>query len=145
MKKRTIIFFVLIAILFFVTNYIEDYKEFIVYDIVDGDTIKISDGSIIRLTGINAPEKGEPCYEEAKEKLKELVYRKSIRLEKDTENRDVYGRLLRYVYVKEMFINSEMVRLGLARSEEVGQNKKYSELFLELESKARDAGRCIWL
>jgi endonuclease YncB( thermonuclease family) len=37
-----------------------------------------------------------------------------------------------------------MVRLGLARFDEVIPNTKYSELFSDLEDKARKAGRCIW-
>jgi len=65
-------------------------------------------------------------------------------LKSDTKNKDGYGRLLRYVYVDDLFINSEMIRLGLAKFEEVGPNVKYSELFLEMEEKAKKARRCIW-
>jgi micrococcal nuclease len=65
-------------------------------------------------------------------------------MESDDGNKDVYGRLLRYVYVGNTFVNSEMVRLGLAGAEEVKPNVKYSDLFLDLENKARKAGRCMW-
>ena len=51
---------------------------------------------------------------------------------------------MRYVYVDDLFVNSEMIRLGLARFEEIRPNTKYSELFLDLENKARKARRCIW-
>ncbi len=129
---------------FVISSYIENYKDYIVSEVIDGDTFKTKDGKNVRLIGINAPENGEKCYEEAKDKLKELIYRKKIRLERDVKSKDNYGRLLRYVYVIDLFVNSEMIRLGLAKFEEIGPNEKYSELFLDLENKARRARRCIW-
>jgi len=144
MKKVVIIFFSILVIAFLVSNYIENYKNYIVSEIVDGDTFKTIDGKVIRLTGINAPEVGKKYYQEAKDKLKELIYRKKIRLERDVKSGDVYGRLLRYVYVDDLFVNSEMIRLGLAKFEEIEPNKKYSKLFLDLENKARKARRFIW-
>jgi len=144
MKKKTIIFFVILVIVFLISNYIEEYKSYIVSEVIDGDTFKTKDGKTIRLTGINAPENGEKCYEEAKDKLKEFIYKKKIRLERDVKSKDDYGRLLRYVYADDLFVNSEMIRLGLAKFEEIEPNEKYSELFLESENKARRARMCIW-
>ncbi len=122
MKKETKIFFIILIISFLIFNYIEEYKNYIVSEIIDGDTFKTKDGKIIRLIGINAPEIGEKCYQEAKDKLRELIYKKKIRLERDIKNKDDYGRLLRYVYVNDLFINSEMIRLGLAKFEEIGNH-----------------------
>ncbi|MBN2202896.1 MAG: thermonuclease family protein [Candidatus Aenigmarchaeota archaeon] len=144
MKKSIKIFFIILAIAFVVTNYMEQYKEQRVTDVIDGDTIKIGYASI-RLIGINAPEKNEECYKESKELLQELVLYKKVMLEKDRQDTDDYGRLLRYVYVEDMLVNKEMVRLGMARFEEVGLNKKHSENILEAQEKAQNARRCIWV
>jgi micrococcal nuclease len=141
MKKSVMAFFIILVIAFIVTIYIEEYKEVRVTDIIDGDTIKIGYNSV-RLIGINAPESNEPCYEEAKEMLEDLVKYENVRL--DVKEQDDYGRLLRYVYVDDLLVNGEMIRIGLARFEEIEPNTKYSELFLNLENRARKAGRCIW-
>lgn len=143
MKKNIpfIIFLLIVVILFLITNF---YITEEVSTVIDGDTIKLKDGKIVRLIGINAPEINENCYKEAREKLKSLVGGKEIRLEKDLTERDSYGRLLRYIFVDDLFVNSEMIRSGYAKFIEVGNNKKYSDLFLEMENKAKRAKRCIW-
>lgn len=143
MNKSVKIFFIILAITFVITIYMEEYKEQRVTDVVDGDTFKIGYNSI-RLIGIDAPESNEPCYEEAKEMLEDLVKYENVRLEKDEKDQDDYGRLLRYVYIDDFFVNAEMIRLGLAKFEEIAPNTKYSELFSDLENKAKEAGRCIW-
>lgn len=140
--KNFLIALLITITIYLVWNYTDSYKE--VSEVIDGDTFKTRDGKSIRLIGINAPEIGEPCSLEAKEKLEELIKRKRLRLEKDVEDKDEYGRLLRYVYTDDLFVNSEMVRLGLARFEEVEPNTRYSKLFLDLENKARKDKGCIW-
>jgi micrococcal nuclease len=73
-----------------------------VTNIIDGDTIETEQGSI-RLIGIDAPERGECGYEEASEALKDLVHNKSVILIRDylQDDRDRYGRLLRYISVSQ--------------------------------------------
>lgn len=85
-----------------------------VKEVIDGDSIVLDDNSEIRLLGINAPEKGYPFEEEAKDRLSSLILGKEVRLESDFEDEDRYGRLLRYVFVDGMLVNAQLVKEGLA-------------------------------
>lgn len=117
----------------------------LVLRVVDGDTIKIDGGESVRLIGINSTERGKDCYLEAKQKLTELVDGKIVFLEKDVENRDKYGRLLRYVYLDGNFVNLEMVKTGFAYAYEYPPSVKYAEKIAKAEEKAK-AGHegCLW-
>lgn len=124
-----------------------------VVHVVDGDTIDVLAGGRrvrVRYIGINAPESVDPrrpveCFgREAAAKNKELVDGKVVRLERDVSETDRYGRLLRYVYVGDLFVNAELVRLGYAQAVTYPPDVKYQELFLALEREAREAGRGLW-
>ena len=65
---------------------------------------------------MNTPERDEPCYQEATQANVELVQGKVVRLVKDVSETDGYDRLLRYVYVGDVFVNEELVRLGYAEA-----------------------------
>ena len=103
----------------FVDNYlnetlVEEEKEIVFVDrVIDGDTIVVGNQSI-RLLGINTPERGEFFYDEAKDFLTELVVNQSVVLEKGREDRDKYQRLLRYVFLNDKNVNSELVEQGYA-------------------------------
>ena len=81
--------------------------------IIDGDTIETNLG-IIRLLGINTPERGEKYYAEAKSFLEQEITNKTIWLEKTKEEADRYDRLLRYVFLGNKNINIELINNGLA-------------------------------
>jgi len=112
--------------------------------VIDGDTIELTDGSKIRLIGINTPEKNEHYYAEARQNMENLVLNKEIYLEKDISDRDKYGRKLRYVFTADKFVNAEQVSAGLASSYEYPPDTKYQFLFNCLEEKAKWSVFGIW-
>ena len=81
--------------------------------VIDGDTVE-SNGTSIRLLGINTPERGERYYLEAKEFLESLVLNETVRLEYGKEREDRYGRTLAYLYVGRENINLKLVEEGYA-------------------------------
>lgn len=112
--------------------------------IIDGDTVVIN-GENVRLLGIDADEKGYECYKEARDRLAELISDKHVKLERDGENKDHYGRYLRYIFVDDINVNLKLVEEGLAIARFFPDNKKYKEEILEAEIEARKNNLgCKW-
>ena len=126
------------------------FESFKVTRVVDGDTIEIEGGEKIRYIGIDTPETVDPrkpvqCFGvEASKKNKELVEGKTVRLEKDSTDRDKYSRLLRYVWVDDLFVNLELVKQGFANSYSYPPDITYQKEFLAAETEAREAERGLW-
>lgn len=117
----------------------------IVSEIIDGDTVELETGEKVRLIGINTPEKNMHCYSEAKDKLQELIGGKEVELEKDVTDKDIYERLLRYIYIDNLFVNLEMVKLGLATAYEYKPDVKYATKLEEAENQAKEQKiGCLW-
>ena len=118
-----------------------------VTQVIDGDTITIADGSLVRYIGIDTPEvypELEAFGMEAWQANRKLVEGKEVRLERDVTETDKYGRLLRYVYVDDTFVNAELVRLGLAEARAYPPDTRYQNLLAQREEGARQAGRGMW-
>lgn len=118
--------------------------------VIDGDTIELTDGRRVRYIGVDTPEIGDPrrnieCFaKEAMEENKRLVEGKTVRLEKDVSETDRYGRLLRYVYIGDVFVNAHLVRQGFARIDTVPPDVAHQQKFLQAEQEAREQGRGLW-
>ncbi|MBI5902942.1 MAG: thermonuclease family protein [Deltaproteobacteria bacterium] len=88
----------------------------LVKKVIDGDTIAVEGGDRVRYLGIDAPESGEPFYEEARQRNAALVGGKTVRLVIcGEERRDKYGRLLAWVYSDGVLVNRTLLSEGLAR------------------------------
>jgi len=120
---------------------------------VDGDTIEARiDGRLedVRYIGVDTPETVKPdtpvqCFgPRASAFNHHLVEGRRVRLVFGVERRDVYGRLLAYVYLGQRFVNAMLVRRGLARSLTIPPNDRFSPLFRRLELRAAIAGRGLW-
>lgn len=115
--------------------------------IVDGDTIDVDiAGTIsrVRYIGIDTPEGGDCYYTEAKEKNRELVYQRNVRLVRDVSETDHFGRLLRYVYVDDLHVNAELVRQGYALASTYPPDVAHSLEFADLQHQAQAAGLGLW-
>lgn len=115
-----------------------------VVKVIDGDTIVVEGGYHVRYIGIDSPETDEFYYSEAKQMNADLIAGKKVRLESDITDKDKYGRLLRYVYVGDTFINAEMVRQGCAWSIAYPPDVKYQVYLEAMEKEARQLKRGVW-
>jgi Tol biopolymer transport system component/endonuclease YncB( thermonuclease family) len=118
-----------------------------VVEITSGDTIVVRiDGEEypVRYIGIDAPGPDEPLGPRAAAKNADLVADKTVTLVKDVSEADPEGRLLRYVFVENLFVNHELVRRGLARAVAAPPDTASHEAFLVVEEEARENGRNLW-
>lgn len=128
-------------------------EQGIVSWIVDGDTIfvKTPNKTVkVRMLGIDTPEfnkrtgKSEYYSYEAFKYTKEQLKGKKICLVKDSANdRDQYGRLLRYIYLDSRLFNAELIEKGYADifSKSEHQMKEY---FFTLREEARKNKLGMW-
>jgi micrococcal nuclease len=120
---------------------------------VDGDTIEARIGGRledVRYIGVDTPETVKPdtpvqCFgPRASSFNHRLVEHRWVRLVSGVERRDIYGRLLAYVYLGHRFVNANLARRGLARSLTIPPNDRFAPLFRRLELRAAKAGRGLW-
>lgn len=116
--------------------------------VVDGDTIEVTfpDGRVerVRYIGMNTPEMSDSCGKDARDANELLVEDQEVLLIKDVSERDRYSRLLRYVYVGDLFVNEVLVANGWAEVATYPPDVKYVEVFLEAERIARENNYGIW-
>lgn len=124
--------------------------------VVDGDTLRITLGGVeerVRLIGMDTPEthgKGglRECFgREATDRMARLAPPGTrVRLVRDVEARDRYGRLLAYVYRSSdgLFINLEMAREGFADVLTFPPNVAHAEEFVAAVAAAREADMGLW-
>jgi len=124
-----------------------DGEQARVVGVTDGDTFDVEvDGrpDTVRLIGINTPERDECFYDQATDALADLVEGEQVALVADVSDRDQYGRLLRYAYVGERFVNEALVVQGVARSRSYPPDTAQQAVLDEAEEGARDEGEGLW-
>jgi endonuclease YncB( thermonuclease family) len=120
--------------------------------VVDGDTLRLSDGRSVRLIGINTPEIGrkgnrsEPFAEQASEVLSDfLAGSPRLGLQIGQEPQDRYGRLLAHVYLANgENVQSYMLKAGLAAHIVVPPNVRHAACYQAAELLAREQEKAVW-
>jgi micrococcal nuclease len=128
-----------------------DTHPHIVVRVVDGDTIEVEEKIKVRLTGVNAPDRGECYFEESKMMLEALIAGGQVVTEKDSTGKDRYGRFLRYLMIpsdtpeeNDLFVNNELVRRGAAFAKSIAPDTKYRDLFATSQREAKESGSGLW-
>ena len=153
MLKRVIVFFSIVVLLGILSVYYPklkegivgveefEYEECFVNRIIDGDTL-VCDNETIRLLGIDAPERGEEYYQEAKDFLK-IVENKEVSMLRDWDDLGKYYRKLRYIFYDNRLINVEIIENGLAIAF-MTDDLRYEDKFFIAEKFARNNCLGMW-
>ncbi len=140
MKRYVLVFIIILAGLYFRSA----QETILVLRAIDGDTLELSDGERVRLIGIDTPEKGEFYSKEAQDRLHELTAGKQVRLTQGLDERDKYGRLLRYVFVENTFVNLVLIEEGYARAFPYKPGEEHEEIIAKAEEKAKEQNLGVW-
>ncbi|OIO35019.1 MAG: hypothetical protein AUJ74_07860 [Candidatus Omnitrophica bacterium CG1_02_44_16] len=164
MKRRHYKFVIPVALISLAAAYLTsattfNYQNVSVRDVVDGDTVVLSNGKHARYIGIDTPEThkktqagwvdaNDPYGHEAARFNKDLVLGKPARIEFDVQKEDKYNRLLVYYFVKagdkEVLAQAEILRQGLAYLYTFPPNVKYIDTFVAALKEAKENHRGIW-
>ena len=121
--------------------------------IIDGDTLTLEDGQVIRLVGIQAPKlpldrpnfTAWPLADEARQMLSELTLGNTVTLSYGGTRIDRHGRALAHLHLPDgRWVQGEMLHAGLARVYSFADNRARVAEMLLLEREARQAERGIW-
>lgn len=121
--------------------------------VVDGDTLRLSDGRSVRMIGLNTPELGkkgrsdEPFAVAARKRLEALVAASDGRvgLVPGKESKDHYGRTLAHVYGADgTNLEAQMLAEGLGFLVAVAPNVDLVACQQAAERNARQAGLGVW-
>ncbi|MFJ3482743.1 thermonuclease family protein [Pseudomonas sp. NPDC090202] len=121
--------------------------------VVDGDTLRLSDGRSVRMIGLNAPETGkkgqsaQPFAEAAKRRLQTLVDESDgqVQLRVGEQAADHYGRTLANVYGRNgANLEAQLLSEGLGYLVAVAPNVALVSCQQAAENTARQAGLGLW-
>lgn len=150
-KRYLVLFFILLLLLVrFVAEIGPDRTagdRFRAVKIIDGDTMELQGGDLLRLLAIDTPEKGEPFYDSATAYLSSLALGKSGEIQYGQRKRDGYGRLLGHFITDSLWVNREMLRQGLATIylfEDNLSDRQAIDRLLAAQEEAMRAGRGVW-
>ncbi|CAG8864376.1 hypothetical protein PS627_00999 [Pseudomonas fluorescens] len=131
----------------------ERAQQVAVRQVIDGDTVRLTDGRSVRLIGINAPEIGrkgrisEPFADAARRRLQALVKASDgkVGLVRGVQGKDKYGRTLAHLYGRNGD-NLEAVLLGegLGYRVAVAPNVRLAGCQHSAEQAARKARSGLW-
>ncbi|MGZ7458245.1 thermonuclease family protein [Pseudomonas sp. Ma2-10] len=125
----------------------------VVQRVVDGDTLRLSDGRSVRMIGLNTPELGkkgrsdEPFAVAARQRLEALVGASGRRvgLLLGQESKDRYGRTLAHVYSADgANLEAQMLAEGLGFHVAVAPNVELVDCQQAAEHSARQARLGVW-
>jgi endonuclease YncB( thermonuclease family) len=146
MQARIVFLTSLLTLIFGVTSASAAVQ---VVRISDGDTLTISTGEKVRLLQIDTPEiSPAECYgPEAHKALISLIGKSPITLESDSvsDDRDRFGRSLRYIKVGNVNLNLKLVEIGAATPYFYqGEKGKYSKQLLKAAKNAKAKKIGLW-
>lgn len=120
-----------------------------VHRVLSGDTLILADARRVRVLGIDAPDRGEPCFAESRDELKRLIGSAPVTLTADPSRPDIdpSGYLLRYVeetHFVDGDVSVQQARAGMAHYDAGESRLEQATDIREAEARASEREIGIW-
>ena len=147
MKNQPCFYLVLLLILFNLSLPVPLHAEsYVVIGISDADTITLLSEEkkqlIVRINGVDSPERNQPWGKAAKKQLSSLIFKKMVEIE--PYKLDRYGRTVADIYFGEQDIGLEMVKTGYAWVFRKYVDRKAYPEYYEAEEEAKQKKLGLW-
>ncbi len=132
---------------------LQPYRHAQVEAVIDGHTVVLDDGTVVRLAGIEAPrppsapeaEDGWPLAREADDALTQIGLGRQVSLASGGRDGDRHGRILAHLVRDDgVWVQAAMLERGLARVNGVADLRTAMPEMLAIEAEARRSRRGIW-
>lgn len=132
-----------------------DGPDGVVTDVYDGNTLRLDNGIVVRLSGTVAPlpdgrragAAAQPLSGEATAALRRLVLDQPVALKLDAEETDRYGHMLAQVFLEDSgqtWVQQRLAAQGMARVEPQPNARLCLDELIAAEAAARANGLGIW-
>ncbi|HEX2215616.1 MAG TPA: thermonuclease family protein [Xanthobacteraceae bacterium] len=119
--------------------------------VIDGRTLALTDGTVVRLAGLDLPSGDDPSTKslaaQAKAFLESLASGRTITAKSESRSRDRYGRVPAYVFLTEGLegpLQRAILARGFARVAARAGERICAGGLLASERRAREAGLGLW-
>jgi len=139
-------------------------KYYVVKSVIEGDTIRLSNGKIVRLLGVDSPESrvGKKLNDDVKrtgfsaavlqsmgtnalEFTKRYLTGRTVRLEFDSVKRNKKGKLLAYVFFEDgTFINKKVIEYGFGFFVADFPYMKYQDILQQAHRDAKEGKKGLY-
>jgi micrococcal nuclease len=126
---------------------VPDRSRALVTGVIDGNTIAVEiEGAAyeVRYLGVDLPPPGDPWRGWAASVNSRWVAGKTVLVERDATDADEDGRLLRYVWVDDLFVNGALLAVGLGSHTDRYPDPRYSPDLALYERNARAEKLGMW-
>lgn len=149
MRSKIVVMLMLSILSLPVFSFAEDEAK--VKEVISGDSMILDSGEIVKLIGVSMPkDMDEPKRDYFMKASKEFSERaikdngRSVRLEYCERKRDEFNNVLAYVYIDNLLLNAELIKMGLYDISADFYDKKYLEIYDSARSEAKNQKRGIW-
>lgn len=120
-----------------------------VHRVLSGDTLILADARRVRVLGIDAPDRGEPCFAESRDELTRLIGSSPVTLTADPSRPDIdpSGYLLRYVeetYLVDGDVSVQQARAGMAHYDAGESRLHHATDIREAQTRASEREIGLW-